>query len=50
MLSVVNGSETARIEALLTRLDPHQDGVCTVPGCVHRGAPSADEQAPPLAA
>lgn len=50
MLSVVNDSETVRIEALLARLDPHQDGVCTVPGCVHRGAPSADEQAPPLAA
>lgn len=50
MLTVVNGNETARIEALLARLDPHQGGVCTVPGCVHRGAPCADEPAPPLAA
>jgi hypothetical protein len=25
----------ARVSALLSRLDPHGDGRCRVPGCVH---------------
>jgi hypothetical protein len=29
-----------RLSALLSRLDPHAGGRCTVPGCVHDTAPA----------
>ncbi|MEW6582704.1 MAG: hypothetical protein AB1416_08090 [Actinomycetota bacterium] len=28
----------SRLSALISRLDPHVDGTCTVPGCVHEVA------------
>lgn len=40
-------AETARIEALLTRLDPDPAPACGVPGCLHVHAGAAE---PPLQA
>ena len=53
MGSTLTLAETARIEALLSRLDPEPGGVCQVPGCTHaHPALSTSESgaAPPLAA
>jgi hypothetical protein len=42
--------ETARIEALISRLDP-EPGICRVPGCAHsHDEASTPEGAPALAA
>jgi hypothetical protein len=35
MPSTITSAETARIEALLSWLDPEAHGACQVPGCVH---------------
>jgi hypothetical protein len=43
--------ENARIEALLSRLEPDADGTCTVAGCMHlHQGPAAREDLPALAA
>jgi hypothetical protein len=44
-------AETARIEALLSRLEPDAGGTCQVPGCLHiHEGPAAREDLPALAA
>jgi len=43
-------AETARIEALLTRLDPDPRPVCGVPGCLHVHEGAAEAGAAALAA
>jgi hypothetical protein len=35
MNAVLTSSEAARIEALLSRLDPEPQGPCQVVGCLH---------------
>jgi hypothetical protein len=35
MKAEITSADTARIEALLSRLDPEPTVVCTVPGCLH---------------
>lgn len=44
MKATLTPAEIARIEALLSRLDPDPAPVCRVPGCRHsHGAPAARE-------
>ena len=35
MKAEITSADTARIEALLSRLDPEPEAVCTVKGCLH---------------
>jgi hypothetical protein len=51
MKAEITFADTARIEALLSRLDPEPAVVCTVPGCLHlHQPPITQEAAPALAA
>ncbi len=52
MKAEITSADTARIEALLSRLDPEPRVVCTVPGCLHLHlSPATGEgPAPALAA
>jgi hypothetical protein len=51
MGNALTAADIARIEALLSRLDPAEDAICRVPGCVHLHSPAAvEETAPALAA
>lgn len=50
MTAAITAAESARIAALLDRLDP-QPGLCQVPGCLHVHVESdSREDAPALAA
>lgn len=44
MHSTLTLSETARIEELLSRLDPTPAAVCEVPGCLHLHASSTTRE------
>ncbi len=52
MKAHTTSADTARIEALLSRLDPEPEAVCTVPGCLHLHSTSTPREgvAPALAA
>ena len=51
MGSTLTTAETARIEALLSRLEPDPGGTCQVAGCLHlHEGPAAREHLPALAA
>ena len=52
MKAEITFADTARIEALLSRLDPEPAVACTVPGCLHMHTSSTTREttAPPLAA
>jgi hypothetical protein len=52
MKALSTSADTARIEALLSRLDPEPGVVCTVPGCLHlhQSATSATGTPQPIAA
>lgn len=52
MKAEITSADTARIEALLSRLDPEPRVVCTVPGCLHLHQSPVTSQgtAPALAA
>ena len=43
-------ADTARIEALLSRLDPEPEAVCTVQGCLHLHTTATREGAAPALA
>jgi hypothetical protein len=50
-MGIMDSSEAARIEALLSRLDDDPGGTCQVPGCTHiHERPSTREDLPALAA
>jgi len=50
MTPMYTAAETARVEALLDRIDP-PPAACSVPGCRHEHwAPSPQEDVPALAA
>lgn len=44
MQSTLTIAEIARIEALLSRLDPGPATVCQVPGCLHPNATSTSRE------
>ena len=51
MTTMLASSETARIEALLSRLDPEPHEPCQVPGCLHvHHSPDSGEGVTALAA
>ena len=51
MTATLTLTESARITALLDRLDPPATAACGVPGCLHvHITPDAREDAPALAA
>lgn len=51
MGSTLTTAETARIEALLSRLEPDSGGRCAVAGCLHlHDGPATREDLPALAA
>lgn len=51
MTPTLNATETARIEALLSRLDPQGEATCDVQGCLHMlHPPRVREDVPALAA
>ena len=52
MKAEITSADTARIEALLSRLDPEPEAVCTVQGCLHmhRSQAPREAAAPALAA
>lgn len=51
MTRTLNATETARIEALLSRLDPQGEATCEVAGCLHvHRPPRVREDEPALAA
>lgn len=52
MKAAITSADTARIEALLSRLDPEPTVLCTVPGCLHlhQSATTREDAAPALAA
>ena len=51
MGSTLTTAETARIEALLSRLEPEPGGTCQVAGCLHlHEGPTARVDLPALAA
>ena len=51
MTTMLASSETARIEALLSRLDPEPEDHCHVPGCLHaHHSPNSEEGVTALAA
>lgn len=51
MTSTPSATETARIEALLSRLDPEGEATCEVHGCLHmHHPPRIVEDVPALAA
>jgi hypothetical protein len=50
-MGTANSSETARIEALLSSLEPDDGGTCRVAGCLHlHDGPAAREDLPARAA
>ena len=51
MLTTLSSAETARIEDLLSLLDPLPEATCEVQGCLHvHHSPRAREDVPALAA
>ena len=49
-MGTANSSETARIEALLSRLEPDDGGTCRVAGCLHPRRAGGPGGPPALAA